>query len=134
MNYLLDTNILLRYITGEPATMAAKAHDLFARCEASEIGLTLVPGVLAEAVYVLTGSVYGHSREDVSKCLIQLIEAPALDVEEREILIAALGLFSTSKLDFMDVYLVARSQLRGEGIATFDKDFTRIPDLVLAEL
>lgn len=103
--------------TGEPVGMALRAKKLFAQCEAGEIQLTLLPGILAEAVHVLSGKVFGYARCEVAEALV-----------------AALHLFKTNKLDFMDCYLATRVQLNNVDVATFDDDFKAIPNVEMAEL
>jgi hypothetical protein len=46
---LVDTNILLRFITGEPADQAKEAADLVAAAEAGKVRLAVLPMVRSEA-------------------------------------------------------------------------------------
>ena len=68
---LLDTNILLRFITGEPADQAGEVADLMAAADAGKVRLAVLPMVLAEAVFVLSGF-YEHPRSKVAEVLSQL--------------------------------------------------------------
>ncbi len=51
--YVLDANVLLRFITKTPPDQAAKARDLLKRGQAGEVRLVLEPLTLADVVYVL---------------------------------------------------------------------------------
>ena len=131
--YLLDTNLLVRFLTGEPEGMAERARALVTANEAGEISLRIVPLVVAEVVFVLTGRHYGHARADVARALLGFLESPTLDVVGRDTLLRALRLYRDHPIDFVDATLAAEAELTGIGVATFDRDFRRIPGLDLHE-
>ena len=55
MLYLwIDANVVLRFITGDPPEMAARALELMARAENGEVCLRLPHLVVAETVWVLS--------------------------------------------------------------------------------
>ena len=53
ISYLVDTNVLVRFFTGQPREMAAKAKALVAAADAGEVVLELLPVIVAETVYTL---------------------------------------------------------------------------------
>lgn len=65
----LDTNFIVRYLTGDPREMAARAAEVIDR----EESLVLSEIVLAEAAYVLT-KVYRISRPEVVDALMALVQ------------------------------------------------------------
>jgi len=121
----LDTNVLVRFVTGEPANQAARVAALFAAAEAGKVRLAVLPMVLAETVFVLTGF-YAHPRSKVAKILAQLITCPGVHAEERQRILHALGLFGAGKMDFVDCYLAAASVLEMRPVVSFDKDFDKL--------
>jgi len=129
-----STDLLVRFITGEPAEMATRARALIEKSESGAVALRIVPLVVAETVFVLAGKVYGFDRREVATALIQFIESPSLEVEQRDALIAALRLFRDHTLDFVDACLAAQARLFCVGVASFDADFARIAGLELAAL
>ena len=122
---LLDTNILLRFITGEPADQAKEVAELVAAAEAGKVRLVVLPMVLAEAVFVLTGF-YEHPRAKVAEVLSHLISSPGFHADETERMLHALKLFGAGKLDFVDCYLAAASIRDGSGLVTFDRDLAQL--------
>jgi predicted nucleic acid-binding protein len=74
---LLDANVLLRFVTGEPADQANEVASLFTAAEAGKLRLAVLPIVLAETVFVLTGF-YEHPRAQVAEVLAQLISCPGI--------------------------------------------------------
>ena len=122
---LLDANILLRFITGEPAAQAREVADLVKAAEAGKVRLAVLPMVLAEAVFVLTGF-YEQPRSKVADVLSHLISCPGFHFEERERMLHALRLFGGGKLDFVDCYLAAASIHEGRSLVSFDKDLAKL--------
>jgi predicted nucleic acid-binding protein len=122
---LLDTNILLRFITGEPADQAKESAELVAAAEAGKVRLVVLPMVLAEAVFVLTGF-YEHPRSKVAEVLSHLISSPGFQNDEPERMLHALRLFGAGKLDFVDCYLAAASIREGRTLVSFDRDLAKL--------
>ena len=122
---LLDTNILVRFITGEPADQADEVAVLFRAAEAGKQKLSVLPMVLAEAVFVLTGF-YGHPRAKTAEALAHLISCPGFQSNEQARMLHALKLFGAGKLDFVDCYLAGASAREGRTIVSFDRDFARL--------
>ena len=122
---LLDTNILLRFITGEPADQAGEVADLMAAADAGKVRLAVLPMVLAEAVFVLSGF-YEHPRSKVAEVLSQLISSSGFHSDEAERMLHALKLFGAGKLDFVDCYLAAASIREGRTLVSFDRDLAKL--------
>ncbi len=122
---LLDTNVLIRFVTGEPTDQAEEVAGLFTAAEAGKARLTVLPMVLAEAVFVLTGF-YEQPRSKVAAVLAQLISCPGFRSEEQQRMLRALKLFGSGKIDFVDCYLAATSIFNGLTVVSFDKDFDKI--------
>lgn len=123
---LLDTNLIIRYLTGEPKAQAEATKSLLERANAGNLTLRLSSLVVAEVVFVLTGKTYQFPRGDVKEALLPLLQWPQLDVQDREVLLNALDLFTHSKIDFVDACLAAEARLQQVAIASFDKDYDSI--------
>ena len=116
MRVLLDANAVLRYLLGDNATMASKTKS------ALEFGAYLLPEVLAEVVYVLTG-VYSVPRGESSEKLIAFIDE--VECAHPTVLRKGLEFFGASKLDFVDSLLLAYHVEMGDAVLTFDKDLKK---------
>jgi predicted nucleic acid-binding protein len=132
--YLLDTNVILRFLTGEPEAQAQRAKLLFEQCESGAFSIRILPLVIAEVVFVLTGKYYQMERAEVAKALILFLENPSFDVVDRDSLIRGLQLFQQHTIDYADAFLTAAAQTHDCGIASFDQDFQKIPNLDLRKL
>jgi predicted nucleic-acid-binding protein len=118
----IDTNILVRHLTGDPSEQAARATKFLA--EADE--LLLVDLVVAEVVYVLE-SFYEVPRERVAELVRAIIAFPAIVVLDPAMLLRALEIYETDRLDFAEAYLVAQAERSGVGVvASLDRAIDRV--------
>lgn len=123
----IDANVLLRFLTGEPESMAESAARLMRRAENGEVLLILSPLVVAETVWVLK-SFYRRSAPEIAQVLIPLLSADGLEVKDREIMIGALELARDKNVDFVDAVIALEAVRSNEVICTFDEtDFRRLP-------
>lgn len=122
----VDANVLIRFITRDPADMAERAYQLFARAEAGEVMLVLSPVILAEVLWTLE-SYYGFSREEIAGALIPLVTADGIAADEPAALVEALQMLREKNVDFADAYLAARARQSAEPhVSSFDRDFDRL--------
>jgi predicted nucleic acid-binding protein len=118
----VDTNVLVRHLTGDPPEQAAKASKFLAAADE----LLLVDLVVAEVIYVLE-SFYEVPRARVAELVRAIIAFPAIVVLDAVMLLRALEVYETARLDFADAYLVAQAERSGVGaVASFDKAIDRV--------
>ncbi|MFY9265916.1 MAG: PIN domain-containing protein [Solirubrobacterales bacterium] len=118
----LDTNVLIRHLTGDPPEMARRATRLLG----SENRLILTDLVTAECVYVLK-SFYKVEEARIAELMRAAFALQAIDVPGLNVLLRSLELFVEHRLGFADAYLVASAELTGIGeVASFDEGIDRI--------
>jgi predicted nucleic acid-binding protein len=123
---LIDSNVVLRYLTKDPPKMAEAALRTLADAQNGKISLILTPLTVAEVVWVLE-SFYGHSKVKVAETMGQFLFCDGLEVENLDLLIEALTLYQGKNLDFADAFLAAIALRRGpQDIYSFDQHFNRI--------
>jgi predicted nucleic acid-binding protein len=122
LSAFLDTNVLVRYLTGDPPGQARGAAAYLERAEE-----LLVPDlVVAEVVYVLE-SFYEVQRPRVVEFLRAVLAFPAVVVVDVALLLRALEVYEVERLDFAEAYLVASAEASGVGaIASFDRSIDRV--------
>jgi len=130
--YLVDTNILLRFLTGEPAGHAAAARKLFLRAQAGEIVLDISPVIVAETFYTLL-SFYGAERKAVAEKLGTLLQQRGVKLRESSQVLAALTRLQTINVAFADAFLTAGAAEEKVPIASFDRDFDKFKDVTRFE-
>jgi predicted nucleic acid-binding protein len=118
----VDTNVLVRHLTGEPPAMAARATAYLR--EASELLLTDL--ILAETVYVLE-SFYEAPRDVVAEAVRSLLAFRSVVCVDPALLLRAVEVYETDRLDFTEAYLVACAESTGvHVVASFDKAIDRV--------
>ncbi|HTI73282.1 MAG TPA: PIN domain-containing protein [Candidatus Limnocylindria bacterium] len=130
--YILDTNLIIRFLAQDHPTMSKAAGGLFKEAAAGHTELVLEATIVAEAIFVLT-SFYKKERTMVADALRELIEGCRLRVTQREAVLNALDLFKSYNIDFPDALLAALAAGGEISIASFDRDFDRIPGIARHE-
>ena len=125
MSAFVDTNILVRHLTGDPPDMAARATAYLE----SERELLLTDLVAAETVYVLE-SFYEVPRQQVAEAVRSLIAFESVVCVDPALLLRAAEVYETERVDFAEAYLVACAESTGVGtIASFDRSLDRVPSI-----
>ena len=112
MPKLIDANVILRYLLNDNMDMAAEAKRVI------ESGAYTTGEILAEVVYVLKG-VYKVDRLDIATCLTTMLTE--IDIQHPEVYRKALTIFTNKNLDFVDCVLIARHQILGDEVFSFDR-------------
>jgi predicted nucleic acid-binding protein len=118
----VDTNVLVRHLTGDPPDIAARATAFLG----SGAELLLADLIAAETVYVLE-SFYEAPREQVAQAVRSLVAFDSVACVDPALLLRALELYETDRLDFAEAYLVACAESTGVGmVASFDQSLDRV--------
>ena len=126
--YLVDTNILLRFLTGEPVPQALAVKKLFARAAIGELVLEVTPVIVAETIYTLV-SYYEVERKDAVEKIETLLRQPGFKVRESSEVFSALDRLKSTNVGFADAYLAASGAGESITIASFDRDFDKFKDV-----
>ena len=122
MSAFVDTNVLVRHLTGDPPAMAARA-TAYVR---SERELLLTDLVAAETVYVLE-SFYEAPRDEVAQAVRSLVAFDSIVCVDAALLLRAIEVYETDRIDFAEAYLVACAESTGVGkVVSFDRSIDRI--------
>jgi predicted nucleic acid-binding protein len=131
----VDTNFLIRFLTGDDTERRTIATAFFERLERGELRVIVPVVVMAEAVYVLSSPrLYNLPREQVYGLLDRLMRLPNFRVRNKRLVAKALDLYLTTNLDFEDAYIVV-SMLRSNSkvLYSFDTGFDRIKGITRKE-
>lgn len=122
MSAFVDTDVLVRHLTGDPPDMAARATAYLAR--ATEFLLTDL--VAAETVYVLE-SFYDAPRQQIATALRSLLSMRSVVTVDPALLLRAIEIYETDRIDFAEAYLVACAESTGIGrVVSFDRSIDRV--------
>jgi predicted nucleic-acid-binding protein len=119
---LVDTNILVRHLTGDPPSQAKRATEFLRGSHE----LILTDLVLAEMVYVLE-SFYEVSRTDIAAMARALLALPSIVAGDHDLLLRAVEIYEVDRLDFAEAYLVALAEISDvKRVASFDRQIDRV--------
>ncbi len=122
MNVFVDTNVLIRHLTGDPPEMASRATAFLG----TETELLLADLVVAETVYVLE-SFYEAPRPQVARAVRSLLALGSVVCVDAPLLLRAVEIYETNRLDFAEAYLVASAESTGVNrIASLDRSIDRV--------
>jgi predicted nucleic-acid-binding protein len=125
----VDTNILIRHLTGDPPGQAARATRFLAEAEE----LLLADLIVAEVVYVLE-SFYEVKRARVAELVRAIIAFDAVRVVDEDLLLRSVEVYEIERLDFAEAYLVASAERAGvDAIASFDRSIDRLTTVTRIE-
>jgi predicted nucleic-acid-binding protein len=125
----VDTDILIRHLTGDPPEIATRATAALA----SGDQLLLADLVLAECVYVLE-SFYEVARAQVAQLMRAAIALPTIEVLHEESLLRALEVYELERIDFAEAYLVAQAEAtRVYEILSFGRSIDRVASIARRE-
>ena len=124
MSDLVDANILVRHLTGDPPDLARRATAYLT--DANEIFLADL--IAAEVVYVLE-SFYRTPRTQVAGALRSLLAFRAVVCQDPALLLRAVEVYEVERLDFAEAYLVACAEALEDDdvvIVSFDRSIDRV--------
>ena len=125
---LIDTNVLVRYLTHDDPRKAARCRDLFQRAAKGEVELILTDLCLAELAWTLA-SHYQLERQQIADYLEATVTAPGLVCSDLNLWLHTLRLYSTTTVSFIDAYHAALAHRDGQKVCSYDRDFDRFPDI-----
>jgi predicted nucleic-acid-binding protein len=118
----VDTNILVRHLTGDPPEMAARATTYLK----TETELLVADLIVAETVYVLE-SFYEAPRQQVAEAIRSLLAFQSVVCVDPALLLRAIEVYETDRIDFAEAYLVACAETTGiKQVASFDQSIDRV--------
>jgi predicted nucleic acid-binding protein len=123
----VDTDVIIRLVTGDDPVKQARAAQLFQDVEDGKLTVRAPVTVIADAVFVLCSKrLYNLPRPEAAAALTRLVSIPGFRVDRRRTVIAALGLFGSTRVDFGDCMLIASMREPGATILySYDTDFDR---------
>jgi len=129
MRALLDTNILIRHLTGDPPSQAKRATEFLRGSHE----LILTDLVFAEMVYVLE-SFYEVPRPEIAGMARSLLALPSIAASDHDLLLRAVEIYEVIRLDFAEAYLVAIAELSDvKRVASFDRQIDRVKSIQRVE-
>lgn len=124
MVYLLDTNIIIRFLVGDHQEHLAKSIVIFKDIESAKLQVEILEGVLMEAFFVLT-KFYKLPKNEVINDLKTILAFNGVINSNKPILYETLNIIEMKNIDFVDALICAKSNLQGYGKFSFDRDVNK---------
>jgi len=120
-NVVIDTNLLVRYLTEDDPQKARAVDVLLNRAGKGELRILIPSIVVAELVWVLESS-YKMIADEIAKLVEAILNTPGIDVQDKRIIKAALSLYRTKEIDLIDAWIIEFAKAKdAKRIYTFDR-------------
>jgi len=129
---LLDTNVLVRFLTNDDPRKADRCEELFRRAGEGEMTLRLSDVCLAELVWTLE-SYYRLSRRDIAAKITAVLNTDGFEVEDETVWLDAMRRYAESKVDLIDAYHAAQAAQANWPVCSYDRDFDQFHDVQRVE-
>jgi predicted nucleic acid-binding protein len=127
----IDTDVIIRFLTGDDPEKQAAATALFEQVEQGLLTVTAPDTVIADAVYVLSSPrLYHLARSAVKELLGALVQLAYFQVQNKLAVLRALELYGSTRLDFGDTLIIASmEQQRSQILYSYDAGFDRFEEI-----
>lgn len=131
----VDTDIIIRLITGDDPKKQEASAKLFEKVENGQLILTAPDTAIADAVFVLSSPrLYHLPRTEIRDVLISLLRYTYFKVDNKQAVTNALDLYASTNLDFGDCLLATlTAQTEAKEIYSYDDDFDKIKEIIRIE-
>ena len=127
----VDTDVIIRLLTGDDPRKQAAAVALFQQLEQGRLELEAPDTVIADAVYVLASPrLYARSHAEIQAFLTPLVRLPGFHIRNKRVVLRALEIYGTTNRGFGDAMIVAAMEQRnGPQLYSYDRGFDSFPHL-----
>lgn len=132
----IDTNVFVRYLTGDDSAKSEACYRLFQRVQTGEESVTTAEVIIAEVAYVLSSPALHHlANDEIAARLSPILSLRNFQLRYKRTYLRALDIYSNyPTLDFEDALAVAHMERqRISEIVTYDRDFDRVPGVKRTE-
>ena len=124
MVYLLDTNIIIRFLVGDNEEHLAKSTEYFEQIELGSMEVEILSDVLMEAFFVLT-KFYKLPKIEVISDLNTILSFEGVVNKDKVILFETLSIIENKNIDFVDALICAKCKFQNYEKLSFDKDLSK---------
>ena len=122
--YLIDTNVVLRYLLDDHETFSPKAKRFMIKLSDNTISSEIPAVVIVECVYVME-KFYKIPKNEIVDKLCAILSFSGIANADKKNLIAALIEYGRTNVDIVDCILAAESSST-RIVISFDKDFKKL--------
>ncbi len=119
MVYLLDTNIIIRFLVGDNEEHLAKSTEYFEQIELGSMEVEILSDVLMEAFFVLT-KFYKLPKIEVISDLKTILSFEGVVNKDKVILFETLSIIENKNIDFVDALICAKCKFQNYEKLSFE--------------
>ena len=124
MVYLLDTNIIIRFLVGDHEEHLEKSTEYFEQIEQGSMEVEILSDVLMEAFFVLT-KFYKLPKVEVISDFKTILSFEGVVNKDKVILFETLSIIENKNIDFVDALICAKCKFQNYEKLSFDKDLNK---------
>jgi predicted nucleic-acid-binding protein len=122
--YLVDTNVVLRYLLGDHPEFSPKAEAFMFDVSQGVKKVEILDVVIVECIYVME-KYYEIPKTEIAEKLSAILNFSGIVNPDRSEILEALLKYEASKIDIVDCILAARSSPE-KVVISFDKDMKKL--------
>ena len=123
MVYLININIIIRFLVGDHQEHLEIATDIFTKIENAQIKAEILDSVLMETYFVLV-KFYKLPKNEVIEDLKKIIALKGI-TGDKILLLETLNILLTKNIDFVDALICAKAKLYGYEKLSSDNDLKK---------
>lgn len=122
--YLIDTNVILRYLLGDHAELSPKAEAFMVDVSEGAKPAEILDVVIVECIYVME-KYYQIPRSEISTKLSGIVNFSGIVNSDRSEILEALLKYNSTDIDIVDCILAAHSSPE-KVVVSFDKNMKKL--------
>lgn len=122
---IVDTNILLRFLLRDIEEQYQIAKKLFLKSRTKKIKL-IIPQIVIFEIFFNLQKYYQLDKDFIVEKVKNLLTADFLEIQDKDIFKLAIRIFGNYNLDFVDCFLIAKAQISGAKIISFDNKLNKL--------
>ena len=127
--FLLDTNVILRYLTNDVPSQAEKVKNYLIKAKNGQISIEATKIVVIEVLFQLKNW-YGLNKSEAADKVLTFFSPEWMELEDKSLIFEALRIYKSKNIDFVDIILYLEAGKLGKSILTFDRDFEKLDSKV----
>jgi predicted nucleic-acid-binding protein len=125
MTPLLDTNVIVRFLTSSPDDKFIGVFGFFQDIEFGKINVELKIIVLFQTIFVLK-SFYKVPKDQIAKAIKKLLTLKGLKIKDKKSIVRMIDIWESNNIEIVDAYLVACLEKDSQNIIySYDRDFDK---------
>ena len=120
--YLVDTNVLVRYLANDHEKHSPAARRLMESLKAGKLHLEIPLIAIVETIHTLRKH-YRHEPEIIVTEMLKILNSPWIRLTAPAWIMDALDDFKARRASFGDACVAAEARVSGRTIASFDQGF-----------